>query len=178
MNCNLVDSGLKGVPRGSGGCSDTFALHQSYNFYRFGARGYVFMNTRMNHLFEIVQSQQGYFTSAQAVACEYPSANHAYHLRTGSWQRAWRGIYRLVRYPATAESQYVLWSLWSRNKRQEPLGVHRRSVRLQTHQRPGTVPSRFRMPPESARGWRPRGRFVPPAGPTPSDRDGDRPLRR
>lgn len=72
--------------------------------------------TSEEKLYQIVSEQAGYFTTAQAINAGYKDSTHSYHIRTGSWIREWRGIYRLARYPITEDSHYVLWSLWSCNR--------------------------------------------------------------
>ncbi|MCE5316966.1 MAG: type IV toxin-antitoxin system AbiEi family antitoxin domain-containing protein [Parachlamydia sp.] len=51
------------------------------------------------NLFEIAESQQGYFTYQQAIAAGYSDKNHMYHIKTGDWVKVIRGIYRLAKYP-------------------------------------------------------------------------------
>ena len=45
-----------------------------------------------NKLFEIAESQQGYFTSEQAKASGYKDNTHPYQVRSGHWVRVHRGI--------------------------------------------------------------------------------------
>lgn len=81
------------------------------------------MNSKADKLYGLAEGQQGYFTAGQAVACGYPTSSHVYHLKRGSWLREGRGIYRLARFPASDDGQYVRWSLWSRNRQGVPQGV-------------------------------------------------------
>lgn len=52
-----------------------------------------------NKLFEIAESQQGYFTSRQAKVAGYKDNTHPYHVRSAHWVRVHRGIYRLAKFP-------------------------------------------------------------------------------
>jgi len=79
-------------------------------------------------LFEIAESQQGYFSTPQAVAAGYARSTHSYHVEAGNWVRERRGIYRLRKYPRGEEGPLVLWSLWSRNRAGKPQGVYSASV--------------------------------------------------
>src|SRR5579871_759702 len=45
-------------------------------------------------LFEIAESQQGYFTAKQAKAAGFAEKTHPYHVQVGNWIREYRGIYR------------------------------------------------------------------------------------
>lgn len=74
-------------------------------------------------LFEIAESQQGYFTFQQAIDAGFTDKNHAYHLRIGDWIRTYRGIYRLANYPLGEREELVKWCLWSRNRSNTPQGV-------------------------------------------------------
>ena len=88
------------------------------------------MRDMAEKLYAIAETQQGYFTAGQAVACGYPTSNHVYHLRTGAWKRDYRGIYRLARFPVAEDAQYAMWSLWSRNRQGSPQGVYSHQTAL------------------------------------------------
>ena len=103
------------------------------------------MSVDATRFFSVVEAQLGYFTSGQAVACGYPTSNHGYHVRTGSWQREGRGIYRLIRFPAMPEAQYVLWTLWSRNREGEPQGVYSHQTALTLFELSDLMPKRLHM---------------------------------
>lgn len=74
-------------------------------------------------LFDIADSQLGYFTHQQAESCGIPSSHFHRFLKSGEWIKEQRGIYKLSHYPVQDRSELVLWSLWSRNKEGIPLGV-------------------------------------------------------
>ena len=96
-------------------------------------------------LFAITEAQLGYFTSGQAVACGYPTSNHVYHVSTGAWQREYRGIYRLTRFPAMDDAQYALWTLWSRNRKAQPQGVYSHQTALALFDLSDLMPRRLHM---------------------------------
>jgi predicted transcriptional regulator of viral defense system len=83
-----------------------------------------------NRLYSIAEAQQGYFTSSQAVEAGFLDYLHPYHVRKGNWERIHRGIYRLSKYPHSMDSHYVIWSLWSRNRKGEPQGVYSHETAL------------------------------------------------
>ncbi len=61
-------------------------------------------------LFEIASEQQGYFTAAQARACEFAWDLLAYHTRAGRFIRVRRGLYRFRDYPSSPrEEVMVAW---------------------------------------------------------------------
>jgi predicted transcriptional regulator of viral defense system len=103
------------------------------------------MQKNEERLYEVASGQQGYFTAAQAVKCGYPTPNHVYHVKTGSWAREYRGLYRLARFPISPEGSYVLWSLWSRNRAGEPHGIYSHQTALSLHELSDFMPSRFHM---------------------------------
>ena len=56
-------------------------------------------------LYETAQSQQGFFTTKQAIRGGLAEKTHAYHVKAGNWIRVHRGIYRLADFPP-AERPY------------------------------------------------------------------------
>ena len=51
-------------------------------------------------LFEIADTQQGFFTTKQAKAAGFAENTHPYHVQVGNWIREHRGIYRLALFPS------------------------------------------------------------------------------
>ncbi|NKB24608.1 MAG: hypothetical protein GKR87_09605 [Kiritimatiellae bacterium] len=90
-------------------------------------------------LYEPVSSQQGFFTTKQAIQAGYPDAVHPYHVRNKDWVRIQRGIYRLSRYPAPNRPELMIWYLWSRNREEEPQGIYSYLTALEIH---GILPAR------------------------------------
>lgn len=96
-------------------------------------------------LFEIAESQQGYFTTAQAVASGFARSTHSYHVQSGNWVREHRAIYRLTRFPLSDDGQLVLWSLWSRNRGGVPQGVYSHLTALSIKELSDANPAKLHM---------------------------------
>jgi len=96
-------------------------------------------------LFEIVEEQQGYFTAKQAAEVGYRLGSQAHHVKAGNWLRVERGIYRLARFPRSMEEQYVIYSLWSRNRAGEPAGVYSHETALSIHELSDANPAKLHM---------------------------------
>lgn len=60
--------------------------------------------------------QHGCFTAAQALEAGYADSVHLYHVKTGSWVRVYRGVYRLADMPLTPEARCMAALLWTRDK--------------------------------------------------------------
>lgn len=101
--------------------------------------------TSEQQLFQIAETQLGYFTTKQAVAAGYSIKNHAYHVQQKHWIREHRGIYRLVNFPQTSESEMVLWSLWSRNRNEIPEGVYSYETALSLYEVSDAMPAKMHM---------------------------------
>jgi len=77
------------------------------------------METRIeksHRLFEVAESQQGYFTSADAKKVGYDYPHQHFHVKQGNWIRVDHGIYRLKKFPAAEHEDLMRWWLWSRKK--------------------------------------------------------------
>lgn len=78
-------------------------------------------------LYQVAHSQQGFFTSKQALRCGYSTQNQNYHVKAGHWECPQRGIFRLKFYPRPRPlgliEGLVLASLWSANRAGDPQGV-------------------------------------------------------
>jgi len=98
-----------------------------------------------DRLYEIASSQQGYFTTKQAIAAGYADNTHPFHVKTGNWIREYRGIYRLARYPQTERPDLVLWSLWSRNRDDEPQGVYSHQTALSIYELSDIMPPKLHI---------------------------------
>jgi predicted transcriptional regulator of viral defense system len=103
-------------------------------------------------LFEIAESQQGFFTIKQAKAAGFAENTHPYHVQVGNWIREHRGIYRLAMFPVSEHPDLVQWALWSRNRNEVTEGVYSHQTALSFFElsdlNPAklhmTVPTRFR----------------------------------
>lgn len=96
-------------------------------------------------LFKIAESQQGLFTAKQAIEAGFDERNHPYHVQTGNWIREIRGVYRLKNFPDSDEAQLVLWSLWSRNKKDIPQGVYSFETALSIYELTDLMPTKLHM---------------------------------
>src|SRR5437899_9261332 len=76
-------------------------------------------------LHEVAQSQQGFFTTKQAIRSGFAEKTHAYHVNAGNWIREHRGIYRLADFPTPERPDLMLWYLWSQNRQEVSEGVYR-----------------------------------------------------
>jgi predicted transcriptional regulator of viral defense system len=101
--------------------------------------------TSEERLFQIASEQQGYFTTAQAIEAGFQDATHPYHIKNGDWIREWRGIYRITRYPRTDDGHYVLWSLWSRNRKGIRQGVYSHQTALSLFELSDIMPDKIHM---------------------------------
>jgi hypothetical protein len=66
---------------------------------------------------KIAQSQQGFFTTKQAIRSEFAEKTHSYHVHAGNWIREHRGIYRLADFRPGAPRPYLLVSPVSKSAR-------------------------------------------------------------
>jgi predicted transcriptional regulator of viral defense system len=71
---------------------------------------------KSHHLFEVAESQAGYFTSADAKKLGYDYPHQHFHVSQGNWIRVDHGIYRLKNFPAAKYEDLMRWWLWSRKK--------------------------------------------------------------
>jgi len=71
---------------------------------------------RSHRLFEIAESQQGYFTSTDARSLGYDYPHQHFHVKRGNWIRVDHGIYRLKKFPAARHEDLIRWWLWTRKK--------------------------------------------------------------
>lgn len=63
-----------------------------------------------NRLYEIAESQAGYFTTNQAREAGFSWERLSYYAATGRFYRVQRGIYRLVQFPGSPyEDLFVAW---------------------------------------------------------------------
>lgn len=71
---------------------------------------------RSHRLFEVAESQQGYFTSTDAKSLGYDYPHQHFHVKRGNWIRVDHGIYRLKHFPAANHEDLIRWWLWTRKK--------------------------------------------------------------
>ena len=98
---------------------------------------------RQSELYQLAQSQCGYFTTKQAATLGYRSNNRIYHIRASNWIREHRGIYRLARFPEPERPDLILWWLWSRDRSDRPTGIFSHQTALSLHDLTDVNPSRL-----------------------------------
>jgi predicted transcriptional regulator of viral defense system len=96
-------------------------------------------------LHEVAGSQQGFFTTKQAIRAGFGEKTHAYHVRAGNWIREHRGIYRLAEFPAAERPDLMLWYLWSQNRQEVPEGTYSHDTALSLHELSDIMPSKLHM---------------------------------
>ena len=63
-----------------------------------------------DRLFAILETQAGYFTTAQAADAGYSRSLLSHHAKAGTFERVRPGVYRLARFPTSPrEDLYVAW---------------------------------------------------------------------
>lgn len=96
-------------------------------------------------LFEIAETQQGFFTAKQAKAAGFAENTHPYHVRVGNWIRERRGIYRLALFPPAENPDLVKWALWSKNRDEEMEGVYSHQTALSLYELSDLNPAKLHM---------------------------------
>lgn len=94
---------------------------------------------------EIAQSQQGFFTTKQAIRAGFAEKTHSYHVNAGNWIREHRGIYRLADFPTAERPDLMLWYLWSKNRREIPEGIYSHDTALSLHELSDLMPSKLHL---------------------------------
>lgn len=74
-------------------------------------------------LYELAESQVGYFTTAQASDAGLHPVRLVQLERSGDIERVSRGVYRLTRYPLSPFGQYMEASLWPQVRRPDVRGT-------------------------------------------------------
>ncbi|MBI3928946.1 MAG: type IV toxin-antitoxin system AbiEi family antitoxin domain-containing protein [Armatimonadetes bacterium] len=109
---------------------------------------------RKDALYELAESQDGFFTAADAQEAGYSSPLLRYHLARGHFERSRRGIYRLVHYPRSDYENLVVWWLWS-----ERASVFSHETALFLQELSDALPARSHL--TLPLDWRRRRRRVP-----------------
>jgi predicted transcriptional regulator of viral defense system len=99
----------------------------------------------VRRLHEIAQSQQGFFTTKQAIRSGFSEKTHSYHVNAGNWIREHRGIYRLADFPAPERPDLMLWYLWSQDRKEVPEGIYSHDTALSLHELSDIMPSKLHM---------------------------------
>jgi predicted transcriptional regulator of viral defense system len=85
-------------------------------------------------LYEVADTQGGYFTAKQATDAGFSTRMQAYHAQSGDWEREWRGIYRLRFYPNPRPDDLMVWYLWSSDRSGKPEGVYSHDTALELYE--------------------------------------------
>jgi predicted transcriptional regulator of viral defense system len=96
-------------------------------------------------LFELAETQGGYFTANQAESLGYRASKRNYHVSTGNWIREARGIYRLALFPRPERPDLLMWWLWSRDRSGHPQGVYSHRTALSLHELTDLMPAKIEM---------------------------------
>lgn len=96
-------------------------------------------------LHETAQSQQGFFTTKQAIRAGFSEKTHSYHVNAGNWIREHRGIYRLADFPTPERPDLMLWYLWSQDRQEIPEGTYSYDTALSLHELSDIMPSKLHM---------------------------------
>jgi predicted transcriptional regulator of viral defense system len=102
-------------------------------------------NKTAKRLYEIAEGQQGFFTTKQAKAAGFAENTHPYHVQAGNWVRENRGIYRLANFPRSERPDLMLWSLWSRNRKEVVQGIYSHETALSLHDLSDVMPAKLHM---------------------------------
>jgi predicted transcriptional regulator of viral defense system len=98
-----------------------------------------------HRLHEIAESQQGFFTTKQALRAGFSEKTHSYHGNVRNWIREHRGIYRLADFPTPERPDLMLWYLWSQDRQQNPEGAYSHDTALSLHELSDIMPSKLHM---------------------------------
>jgi predicted transcriptional regulator of viral defense system len=96
-------------------------------------------------LYEIAERQQGFFTTKEAKAAGFAENTHPYHVQAGNWIREHRGIYRLASFPRGERPDLMLWSLWSRNRKEAAQGIYSHQTALSLYDLSDVMPAKLHM---------------------------------
>jgi predicted transcriptional regulator of viral defense system len=96
-------------------------------------------------LHEMAQSQQGFFTTKQAIRAGFSEKTHSYHVNARNWIREHRGIYRLADFPTPERPDLMLWYLWSQHRQENPEGTYSHDTALSLHELSDIMPSKLHM---------------------------------
>jgi predicted transcriptional regulator of viral defense system len=96
-------------------------------------------------LYELAETQGGYFTANQAEALGYRANKRNYHVSAGNWVREARGIYRLALFPRPERPDLLMWWLWSRDRSGQPQGVYSHRTALSLYDLTDLMPAKIDM---------------------------------
>ncbi len=94
-------------------------------------------------IFEIASQQQGYFTAKQALQAGFSYRMQYHYKHARHWLEIERGIFRLVQYPNSPSEDLVRWSLWSRNRADNPQAIISHQTALSIHELSDVMPAKI-----------------------------------
>jgi predicted transcriptional regulator of viral defense system len=94
---------------------------------------------------QVAQSQQGFFTTKQAIRAGFGEKPHSYHVNARNWIREHRGIYRLADFPTVEHPDLMRWYLWSQNRGEVSEGTYSHHTALSLHELSDLMPSKLHM---------------------------------
>lgn len=100
---------------------------------------------KRHKIFEVADRQHGYFTAKQAQECGVSRSHFHRKLQSGEWIKDMRGIYHLAHYPLSDRPELVLWTLWSRDRKDQPQGVWSHETALDIHDLSDIMPVKMHM---------------------------------
>lgn len=96
-------------------------------------------------LYEIAESQSGYFTAAQARAAGVHQVRLVQLARQGDIDRQTRGVYRFTRFPVSQLGHYMAAVLWPQVRRPDVVGVVSHQTALSIHELSDVNPARIHV---------------------------------
>ncbi|HXT15040.1 MAG TPA: type IV toxin-antitoxin system AbiEi family antitoxin domain-containing protein [Gemmatimonadaceae bacterium] len=101
-------------------------------------------------LYDIAESQLGYFTAAQARAAGIHQVRLVQLHQSGDIERVSRGVYRLTRFPVSPLGQYMEAALWPQVRRPDARAVVSHVSALALHELSEVSPAKIHitLPPE------------------------------
>lgn len=87
----------------------------------------------------------GYFTAKQAIETGYNYRLQHYHKTRGHWEEIDRGVFRLANYPNSPYEDLIRWSLWSRDREDQPQAVISHETALTVHESGDTMPGKVHL---------------------------------
>jgi len=96
-------------------------------------------------LLEIAHTQGGYFTAAQALRSGYSYRQQHFHRERGNWLYIDSGLFRLRSYPDSPHEDLIHWSLWSRNRKEDPQAVVSHETALALYELGDVMPAKIHL---------------------------------
>jgi hypothetical protein len=121
-------------------------------------------------LFAVAVEQGGYFTAKQAQEAGYHYSHLDYHVACDNFVRVGHGLYRLPTLPPAEHDDLIRWTLWSRNRQDQPQAVVSHESALVLHELSELLPTRTHLTvPPGFRKKAPAGCVLNKEAPPPSD---------